>query len=356
MTPAPYLDALSLLRRGEVRPLAARLLSRRLALGDWVNFLVDERLGVYAYALLAEHGAQSLVAGPAGEPLRAQWAAQQERDRQLLAELQAIHVAFEAAGIEFVLLKGLDFGERFYGVGGRRFTWDLDLLVRPADVATALREIDRLGFRKPRFTLGLERIAPFAAHALECNRPDGLSVDLHWTLRRLPGLRLDAERPWRDGLRRRLGEVECRVLADDDALLLLLLGIAADVDRSLCRVRSLWDASMLLRARPDLDWESFFAARAADRSLGLVANALALVVHGLREEDEFPRLTSALATLPRGVLTLHGAADAAAILERAPHSLANHAAFSRWQPLSLPAYGAWWATTLPLRFFFARRV
>ncbi|MGZ8248884.1 hypothetical protein, partial [Methylomagnum sp.] len=44
------------------------------------------------------------------------------------------------------------------------------------------------------------------------------------------------------------------------------------------------------------------------------------------------------------------------ILTRAPHGLENHWLYARWQPLPQSQYWSWWAATLPLRFFFARRI
>lgn len=349
------LEALWALRRGDRRGLTARLLSRRPTVREWVDFVVAERLAVHARALLDDAGLGALVAGPVGEPLRDQWQDQQARDARLGAALATIAERLRGEGIPFMPLKGIGFGERFYGGPGRRFTWDLDILVPRRHAFAALDALERPGFRRPPLSCGLERLAPAVTHAIECRDRAGTSVDLHWTLRRLPGLRFDEDAVWRDARPARVAGVECLRPADEDSLLLILLGIAADVDRSLCRIRSLWDASMAIEAMADIDWGGFLERRRRDRSLGLVVNALALVLHGLGCAEAFPSLSRALDS-HAALCTVPDAATAARILARPPHSVANHRLFCRWQPLPFGWYAAWWAGTLPARAFFARRI
>lgn len=349
------LAALWALRAGDRRGLTARLLARRPTVREWVDFLVAEKLAVHAHALLADAGLAALVAGAAGDPLRDQWRRQQSRDAGIARALAAIDACFRRAGIVSMPLKGIGFGERFYGGPGRRFTWDLDILVRRRDAAAAFAALEREGFRRPPLLLGLERFAPAVTHAVECRDGAGGSVDLHWTLRRLPGLRLDEEGPWRAARTARVGGVECLCPSDEDALLVVLLGIAADVDRSLCGLRSLWDASMAIEAMADADWEAFLDRRREDRSLGLVVNALSLVLHGLDCAASFPALVRAL-DRHAAVCSVPDPAAAERILGRPPHSLENHRLFARWQPLSRGWYAPWWVGTLPARAFFAQRI
>jgi hypothetical protein len=232
------LDFLQHLDRAEARPLAALLLSHRRDLAALGQFLVNERLAVLAYAAIAELQLQALFPRTVWSLLEDQWQQQQARNAALLDGLADIDSAFRAAGIEYRLLKGLYLADRFYGGIQRRFTWDIDLMVRPGDVRHALDVLNSIGFAKPDFSLGLERFAPQVAHALECRRADGLSLDLHWTFRRLPGLTLDCDRLWRESASHAFGTLTCQVPSDEYVLLQLLLGVAADVDRGLCRMRT----------------------------------------------------------------------------------------------------------------------
>lgn len=346
---------LKALHRGEARPLASLLLAHRHELANLADRLVKERLAVQAYAALGELKLQPLFPRASWSLLEDQWRQQRRRNAELLQALARIDWTLREAGIEYRLLKGLYLGERFYGGPDQRFTWDLDLLVRPADIWKTLDLLDELGFAKPSFSLGLERLAPQVAHALECRRADGLSVDLHWAFRRLPGLRVDEAALWRQGGCHRLGGLDCPVPPDEYTLLQLLLGIAADLDRGLCRLRAVWDIYMALKGMADPDWPGFLARREAEGSARLAVNALALVLFRLDCRDEFPALAAALDGRRDGS-SIHSAEQARTILARAPHGLENHLLYARWQPLPQWRYWAWWAATLPLRFFFARRI
>lgn len=348
------LAALRHLHQSDVRSFASLLLSRRLAAGTLVEFLVRERLGVFAWSAIAGSKLQPLIPRAVAGALEDQWRQQQQRNLVLRAELSRASAAFRDAGIDFLLLKGLYLSERFYRGLDRRFTWDLDLLVRPSAVSDALVILDRLGFSSPRFHVGLQHVARRVTHALERRRADGLSIDLHWALRRIPGLRIDYADVWGASQMYALGGLECPVPSEEHSLLLVLLGIAADLDRSLCRTRSLWDCYMMMRGLPQIDWPGFLARREKDGSIGLVANALSLTLHRLDCHGEFPSLVQALEA-HRQRITEIDAEEVWRMLAHEPHSLANHMRFARWQPLPGWRYATWWAATLPLRMFFARR-
>lgn len=349
------LDFLKRLHRADARLLASWLLSHRQDLIALVDFLVQERLGVYAYSALVDLNLQALFSKAAWSLLEDQWRRQQQRNTELLDGLAGIDRAFQEAGIEYRLLKGMYLADRFYGGIDRRFTWDIDLMVRSADIPHALDLLDRLGFAKPQFSLGLERFAPQVAHALECCRADGLSVDLHWAFRRLPGLTLDCDRLWRESGCHVLGGLSCPVPSDEYTLLQLLLGVAADVDRGLCRMRAVWDVYRVIQGMANPDWAQFLARREGEGSLKLVFNALALVLFRLDGQTEFPALTEALDAYGE-IRLIASKEQARTILERPAHGLANHRLYARWQPLPQWQYWPWWAATLPLRFFFARRI
>lgn len=351
----PCLYFLRQLHRAEVRELASALLSRQLDAIALAEVLVAERLGVYAYAQLEALKLQPLFPRAALSALRAQWQAQQERNVALHEALTAVTSAFRSAGIDYILLKGLYFGQRFYAGCERRFTWDLDVLVHKADSGAALRILGTLGFERPRYTFGLERFTPHVSHALECQRLDGLAVDLHWTLRRLPGVRLEDAALWSTRRFYALGASEQPVPADEHTLLLLLLGIAADIDRSVCRFRALWDVYVLLHALPELDWAGFLRRREPEGLTTLVVNVLALILHRLDGHAEFPALAQALAA-HRERIQIQDKRSAAQILARTLHNPQNHLLFARWQPLPAWQYWPWWAATFPMRLFFARRL
>jgi hypothetical protein len=337
------------------RSLASVLMTRRGELDAVARTLVDERLGVYLCAATESLSLGGMWPRAVLDRLRDQWTGQRQRNAQLLDALAAIDSAFGGVGIEYLLLKGLPLAARFYGGVDRRFTWDLDLLVRESDVDRGVHALAGIGVHGPSCTRGLHHAARRVAHAMECRRTDGLSVDLHWAFRRVPGLRFPADEVFHD---RRFHELEGRrypTASDEHMLVQVLLGIAADVDRSRCRLRSLWDAYLILRTRPVSDWTAFLRRRETEGCLGLVANAIALVIHRMDAVDEFPDLLHAILTCQGGLPVLQQE-RAAAILARPPHALRNHLEFASWQSRPQWRYWSWWAATLPARAFFARRL
>lgn len=343
------------MHRHEPRKLASLLLARRRELDEVARVLVDERLGVYAYAVTESLSLGGLWPTPALARLRDQWTRQQQRNADLLEALAAIDAAFAGEGIDYLLLKGLPLADRFHGGMDRRFTWDLDLLVREPDLSRGVSILTSIGVHPPSGTIRLHHLARHVAHAMECRRTDGVSVDLHWAFRRLPGLRFPADDVFRDQRRHKLGGRRYPVPSDEHLLVQVLLGIAADVDRSLCRMRALWDAYLLLHATPASDWTAFLCRREHEGCLGLVANAIALVVHRMDAADEFPDVLHAIETYRDGPPVLRPE-QAAAILARPPHALRNHLEFASWQSQPAWRYWSWWAVTLPARAFFARRL
>jgi hypothetical protein len=339
----------------DARGLASLLMTRRGELDAVARTLVDERLGVYAYAATESLSLGGLWPRAVLTRLRDQWTGQQQRNALLRDALATIESAFGSVGVEYLLLKGLPLADRFYGGVERRFTWDLDLLVRESDCARGVHALAGIGVHGPSFTGGFHRVARRVAHAMECHRTDGLSVDLHWAFRRLPGLLFPADKVFDDRRFYELGGHRYPIPSDEHMLVQVLLGIAADVDRSLCRLRSLWDAYVILRTRPVSDWTGFLRRRETEGCLGLVTNAIALVVHRMDAAEEFADLLHVLGTYQGGLPVLQPQ-QAAAILARPPHALRNHFVFACWQSQPRWRYWSWWAATLPARAFFARRI
>jgi hypothetical protein len=192
-------------------------------------------------------------------------------------------------------------------------------------------------------------------HALECQRADGLSVDLHWAFRNRPGIRFDYDAIWDRRNRHPLVGLDYPVPSDEDQILLMLVGIALDIDRSHCRIRGLWDVYLMLHGLVDQDWPVFLARREKEGLLPLVVNVLALVLYRLDCRDEFPVLVHALDGY-RDMLLAADASQVRRILTRSRQSLANRWWFARLQPSPIVFYGMWWGGTLPLRFLLGRNL
>ena len=347
---------LDALHHAPTRSIAALLLSHRTRLDVLADWFVRERLGVSVHAATQSRGLAPLWPTSACARLEDQWSQQQQRTAALLATLAEIDRAFARDGIEYLLLKGLPLSERLEGGVGRRFTWDLDVMVRERDLPRATVALGRVGFPPLRLAQGLLPLARMVTHAVEFRRNDGLSVDLHWAFRRLPGVRFPADEVFASRQSIALAGTAFPVPSDEHLMTQLLLSIAADVGRGLCRWRTLWDTFLLLRKMKSTDWERYLEARAAQGCRGLTGHALAGVVSAMGAEEEFRPLLGRIAQVT-------GRKDAPATRERFlaalaryPHDPRNHLELAAWQDRPQWAYWPWWAITLPARALFARRL
>ncbi len=104
-----------------------------------------------------------------------------EHNLLLTARLLQVLEAFERAGIRVVTLKGPALAQQLYGDPGMRDSLDLDLLVRPADVAAAAALLEAQGYRLES-ELGWLGMADLARRCTELTfrSASGTAVDLHW--------------------------------------------------------------------------------------------------------------------------------------------------------------------------------
>jgi hypothetical protein len=350
----PELAFLEAIGRGDTRAIAALTLGRRLDFDVLREALVHERMGVYVHARLAELGLRALLPRRVAEPIRWQHAEQQQRNGQLLALLDEVQRALADVGIEVLVLKGLPMAQRFWGGMDRRFSFDLDLLVRRDQYRAATAALIRLGFSAPRLVPQPDRLALHVSHALELTR-DGLSLDLHWTLRKRPGLHFDLAATWASAASCRLDGIDCRVPSDEDQLVMLLTGLANDLERGHHRLRSFWDIYFMLKGMRRTDWRAFWASRADQGLSVLLLNLLALVLWRLDCADHLPELAAAIADDADRLIPLDPEA-ARRLLTSAPQSLANRRWFARLLPTPAWRYWAWWGGALPLRFLLGRHI
>jgi len=347
-----YIALLKSLHRGEKRQVASVILSRKINFAEWSNYLVTERLGVNVHSLVLDLGIQALFPRDFLARIEDQHQRQQRRNVILMQCLREIHSAFGRADIDFLLLKGLHVAEFAWNGKSSRFTWDLDLLIRQESWATAVNALRNLGFRKPR-SLGFDRIIHYVTHAMPMHRGGDEFLDLHWTFRKLPGVRLDLRQIWNESRAFQIDGLDCGVPCNEHLLLLMLLGIADDKNRSKINMRSIWDIYLLLQKMNLVDWSSFLNNRRPEGLLPLMANSLNLVLERLDCRDEFPELDRALRDCG-DILGSHGRPDAYGLPQRWQAILSGKWWFARLQPEPLWYYGLWWLATLPVRYLLTR--
>jgi hypothetical protein len=145
-------------------------------------------------------------------------------------------LAFRAAGVRALLLKGPSVARWLYRDGEPRPYLDTDLLVHPADATEAGRALTRMGYA-PQLD---ERRMPdwWRPHAsVWVNADQGTSVDLH---HRLQGVRVDAERAWamlsRDTVTLEVAGASAVVLALPARMLYVALSAANDGPSSMALI------------------------------------------------------------------------------------------------------------------------
>jgi len=204
----------------------------------------------------------------------------------LLAAYADLRRALAADGIDLLVLKGFYFAERLYGGIDRRPQHDLDVLVRPRDFRRTLAALHALGFARRRRDL----------HSIAVRHGD-VQVDVHRHLRWAPVFAVDEEAVWRTALEVEVQGTAVRTLSDEYTLVFVLLAAFEDLGQGLAKLKQLLDVHLLLRAvDPTIDWDAFFARRAAENLLDVTVNVLAVCVALFDASEELPRLAAALAS------------------------------------------------------------
>jgi hypothetical protein len=255
----------------------------------------------------------------------------------LLAAYAEVRRAFEADGLDLLVLKGFYFAERLYGGIDRRPQHDLDVLVRPRDFRRALASLRALGFERRKHDL----------HSTALNRDD-LQVDVHRHLRWAPAFAIDEAALWRTALDVVVQGTPVRTLSDDYTLVFLLLAAFEDLGQGLVKLKQLLDLHLLLRAMDaTTDWEAFFARRSAENLLAIAVNVLAVCMDVFEARAELPALAAALDR--RGELrVLAGRDEALRLVGSHAKNRESLVWFGRVYPGSLAHWLVWfWAFGFP---------
>lgn len=255
----------------------------------------------------------------------------------LLKTFDEVRSALGEAGVPVLLLKGFYFAERLYGGVERRPQYDLDLLVHARHRRRALRTLAALGFAAKARDLHSRTVAR-----------EGVSIDLHDSLRWAPAFRLEEAVLWSGAVEREARGAAFRTLSDEYTIVGLLLAAFEDLGQGIAKLKSLLDLYLLLRELDaDTDWVAFFERRAAENLLGIAVNVLALIVEVFEARGELPRLAGALDA--RHGLCVLTDRDALHALVGAPRKApVSFEWFRRIYPGSVPLYLLWfWAGGLP---------
>lgn len=163
-----------------------RALAGQMSRADWNSFvyLACGRHRV-APVVATQLGALSPPPGVADELRREVRQCTIETLRQGAA-LNEILAEFAQAGIDPVILKGIPLAERLYGAAGNRHARDIDILVRPTNIACAAGILDRLGYvpapvyRLRGLLVGTRALAQECYDLEYVGGRGHMPVELHW--------------------------------------------------------------------------------------------------------------------------------------------------------------------------------
>jgi hypothetical protein len=132
----------------------------------------------------------------------------------LLRDAKLVLQALGDSGIDTLVLKGLALGAAYYGDGGTRPMYDIDVLVRPGDASRAVCVLADLGYaRQGSRPLAVEQRT---RHSAELKNDAGRDLDLHWYALFTS---TDDRDLWRDSVPITVAGVQTRALCPSDQLL-----------------------------------------------------------------------------------------------------------------------------------------
>jgi len=200
--------------------------------------------------------------------------------RHVASTLGHVLAALEEAQVRAAALKGAVLAERLYGDPLLRPSLDIDLLIRPEDLAAAAHALGGAGF-----TGDTELAASYLlahAHHLHFSRAGAPSIELHFRAYAGFGVVIPAAALLERAREHRF-EARAAVLVPSPEDEFIYLAVHA-AGHSFVRLLWLFDLKMLLRRHPELNWE---AVAARSESLGVasaVGYALRLLGEWLRVE------------------------------------------------------------------------
>ncbi|HYM71064.1 MAG TPA: nucleotidyltransferase family protein [bacterium] len=257
MSPAEH-ALLDLLRNG--RPAAA------LPSGTWETILgLAQREGISAivYARVRAGAPGPAVPESATATLARRYDEGAERTAKAYAELETVLRALGGAGVRAMLLKGAALARFTYEDAALRPFTDLDLLVRPDDVAAAARAMRGAGYAAagPEHRTGTYEQCYFAPSWQR------LPVDIHWRYAEpFHAIELNYGGMFARASLVRVGHEAALLPSPEDLLVALSVHVVREAWESKPILRYLCDAAETIR-RHRVDWGRLVACARASRHL-----------------------------------------------------------------------------------------
>jgi hypothetical protein len=231
---------------------------------DWERLIAlaqRHSLAPILYARLHERG----VAPPPKtlEQLRRMYLVGVTRNVRLFQELGKILRALQSANVPVIPLKGACLAEAVYSNVALRPMGDVDLLVKPHDMAHALEVLRILGYSS-KHTFDPIAEQAISQHMPPISKPGGLTVEMHWTI--VPptySTRFNAddlEQLWSHASAATIGGVSVLMFSPVDLLLHVCLHASVHHRFDGVGLRTYLDMAQVTRRYGDaIDWEQFTA-------------------------------------------------------------------------------------------------
>jgi len=171
----------------------------------------------------------------------------------IVKELKEVLSSLAELNVDVIILKGLALAETVYPDIALRPFNDVDILIQEKDIKRAQKAITELGYETycdPEFN---ERFRE-EIHYIYGN---GLSLDIHWNLFKLPYSRyIDMDSFWANSRRLGVEGMEFSILAPEDLLIYLCVHFSKHFANEIFRLIWLVDISEIIhRHNSTLDWE-----------------------------------------------------------------------------------------------------
>ena len=345
---AAHVRVVALLLAGDDRSAAQALAD--CDVDAFARFVDHNKLQFHIAALAPDSPLRSALPAVQLAAIDAYAAEQRERQGALAGELDALSDILESAGIDFMLLKGLYFADRFCGGVANRFSWDLDVMVRQGDAARVDRILRRGGYFRRSAVLGSRALTSRFVHAFDYgNLRPRFSVDLHWMFSMHPSFAVDYTAVWAARESYVLLGRRFAVLSLENEIVSNTLSAFRDIQRGAIRMRSLVDIRRVLEAADGtLAWDALVERCRRERVAGIVVNVLDVLLGVLDCRERFPGAARA-AEQSRDLIVSPPQGDVATLFVPDAGALAGRRWTATIYDCSRLEVAGWWLMSLPFR-------
>lgn len=224
--------------------------------------------------------------------LRFEYLRTAQRNARIYHELTLLLKQFACANIPCIPLKGVYLAERVYGNIAARAMSDIDLLVKPGDLARVEDIMHASGYRGPKET---DWPPEEREHHGYAHRKNGLAVDVHWNLIHAAhyGIVVDVEALWERSRPASIANQPAREMAIEDQVLYLCVHMTKDFFHG-SPLRGLCDLAETLARAETLDWQALVRRAhewGADASACVSLRLAKELLHSAVPDDALKALT-----------------------------------------------------------------